>query len=171
MEEIEVKILEVDKMEVIERLRGLGARKIFDGDVITTYFDFEDRRLAKEGKILRLRKKGDQVELTYKKEISKAKAKIMEEYEIIVDRMDAVVKILEMLGLKEFHKSIKHRISYTKNNIHFEIDTYPDIPAFLEVEAPNLEKLKEYVNKLGFSMNEAKPWSIKDVLEYYRVGA
>jgi len=167
MEEIEVKILEVDKTEVIERLRGLGARKIFDGDVITTYFDFEDRKLAKEGKILRLRKKGDQVELTYKNEISKEEAKIMEEYEIIVDSIDVMKEILGNLGFKEFFKSFKHRISYTKDNIHFEIDTYPDIPAFLEIEAPNLEKLKEYVNKLGFSMNEAKPWSIKDVLEYY----
>jgi len=167
MEEIEVKILEIDEKEVIERLRGLGARKIFDGDVITTYFDFEDKRLAKEGKILRLRKKGDQVELTYKKKISKKEAKITDEYEVIVDRIDAVVEILEMVGLKEFHKSIKHRISYTKDNIHFEIDTYPGIPAFLEIEAQSVGELREYINKLGFSMDETLPWSIKDVLEYY----
>jgi len=72
-----------------------------------------------------------------------------------------------MVGLKEFHKSIKHRISYTKDNIHFEIDTYPGIPAFLEIEAQSVGELREYINKLGFSMDETLPWSIKDVLEYY----
>ena len=167
MQEIEVKILEVDKEEVIRKLKDFGAKEIFEGEIIAIYFDFEGQKLTKGGKLLRLRKMGEKVELTFKQMISREKAKIMEEYEVKLTEFDVIKKILNELGLKEFRKVIKHRVSYTLNNIHFELDTFPDIPAFLEIEAPSIEKIREFTHKLGFSIEDTRPWSIWDVLEYY----
>lgn len=167
MKEIEVKILGVDKEEVIKKLKDLGVDEVFDGEIKTSYFDSDDGWLKREGKVLRLREKGEELKFTIKKGISKEEAKIMEEFEVGLDEFEPVKNILNGLGLKEIQKIIKHRISYVLDDMHFEIDSHPGIPTFLEIEGPSIEKVKEYVEKLGFTMEDTKPWSVWDVLEYY----
>jgi adenylate cyclase class 2 len=167
LREIEVKILEVDVKETEEKLRKIGAQKIFEGELLTLYFDFEDRRLEREGKVLRLRKKEDAVILTYKKVLSQDKAKIMEEYELLVNSPELMQKIFKGLGVLPLYELRKRRISYNLDKINFEIDKYPEIPAFLEVEVSSLEELDGIISKLGFSREDAKPFSIKEVLQYY----
>lgn len=169
MNEIEVKILDIDKNKVIEKLDSLGAKKVYEGKVNASFFDFFDKKLEKNNSFLRLRDKEKFSELTLKKSISKDTAKIMEETEIVVDNFQNAKKILESLGLIESKKKAnKKRISYSLNDIHFEIDSLENYPTYLEVEAPNLEKLKTAVEKLGFSMKDTKPWSMKDVREHYK---
>lgn len=168
MKELEVKILEINKKEVIKKLENLGAKKILDSNVNAIHFDFDDYSLSKQDKILRLRRKGDITELTFKRKISKKKAKIVEELEVKVDDFGSMKKVLERLGLKKIKQYTKHRISYNLNDVHFELDTYPGIPTFLEIEAPDIKKVKESVEKLGYSMKDAKSWNGWDVLKYYR---
>ncbi len=167
MNEIEVKILEIDAEGIIQKLEAWGAKKIFDGEIVASYFDFDSRELFKQDKLLRLRRKGEKCELTFKKTLSLEKARIMDEFEVTLDDYGGTKKILFELGLKEYKRLAKHRLSYLFEGAHFEIDRYPEIPAYLEIEAPNLEKLEELVRKLGFSMSDTKPWSVKNVLEHY----
>jgi len=169
LKEIEVKILEINIEEIKAKLKELGAEKIFDGEVISVYYDFSDKRLEKESKILRLRQKDNKVILTYKELISQEKAKIMDEYELSVDDFETMKKIFEGIGLSPLYEFNKQRTTYKLNQTHFEIDKYPDIPAFLEIEAPDLETIDEFVSEFGFSREEAKSYSIKDVLEYYGI--
>lgn len=169
MNEIEVKILEIDKIKVIEKLESLGAKKCFEGRVNASFFDFSDKKLEKNNSFLRLRDKENFSELTLKKSISKDTAKIMDETEIVVDNFKNAKKILESLGLVESKKKAnKKRISYSLNDVHFEIDSLENYPTYLEIEAPDLEKLKIAVEKMGFSMKDTKPWSMKEVREYYK---
>lgn len=42
MEEIEVKILEVNRTKIERTLAGLGAKKVFDGNLETLFFDFKE---------------------------------------------------------------------------------------------------------------------------------
>lgn len=167
LEEIEVKILEINVREIKKKLRKIGAEKIFEGEMISVYFDFRDKRLEKEGKILRLREKKGKVILTYKELISRYKAKIMDEYELLVGDFVAMKKIFEGLGLFTLYEFSKHRTTYELEKTHFEIDKYPDIPAFLEIEAPDLDTIHQFVSEFGFSREEVKSYSIKEVLEYY----
>ena len=167
MKEIEVKILEINVEEVERKLKKMGAEKVFEGEVISIYFDFSDKSLEKEGKILRLRQKGNKVILTYKELISQDEAKIMDEYELEVDDFSSMKKIFEGIGLSPLYEFKKKRITYELNQIHFEIDEYPGVPAFLEVEAPDLCTIDEIVSELGFSKEKVNSYSIKDVLEYY----
>ncbi|MEM9984178.1 MAG: CYTH domain-containing protein, partial [Bacteroidota bacterium] len=67
MEEIEVKILEIDRAQVEQRLKALGATLSFDGEMIALFFDFADRRIKSAGSVLRLRKEGDRSVLTHKR--------------------------------------------------------------------------------------------------------
>jgi len=167
LKEIEVKILEINVEEVEEKLKKMGAEKVFEGEVVSIYFDFPDKSLEKEGKILRLRQKGDKVILTYKELISQDKAKIMDEYELNVDDFESMKKIFEGIGLCPLYQFRKHRTTYKLKRTHFEIDKYPDIPAFLEIETPDLSTIDEMISELGFPKEKVNSYSIKDVLEYY----
>jgi adenylate cyclase class 2 len=167
MKEIEVKILEIDVEEIEKKLKKMEAEKVFEGEVVSIYFDFPDKLLEREGKILRLRQKGDKVILTYKELISKDEAKIMDEYELEVNDFESMKKMFEGVGLFPLYEFNKHRTTYKLNNTNFEIDKYPDIPAFLEIESPDLKTINDMVSKLGFSKEEVNSYSIKEVLEYY----
>jgi len=167
LKEIEVKILEINVEEIEEKLREIGAKKVFEGELVSIYFDFESRSLEREGKVLRLRQKGDTVILTYKELISQDEAKIMDEYELAVDELEPMKRIFEGIGLFPLYEFNKHRTTYKLSQINFEIDKYPDIPAFLEIETSDLNTLNGIISEFGFSSEEVKSYSIKDVLEYY----
>lgn len=167
MKEIEVKILEINIEEVEKKLKEMGAEKVFFGEVVSVYFDFPDKSLEKEGKILRLRQKEDKVILTYKELISQDEAKIMDEHELEVGDFGGVKRIFEGIGLFPLYQFNKHRTTYKLNNTNFEIDKYPGIPAFLEIEAPDLDTIYAIVSDLGFSKEKVNSYSVKEVLEYY----
>tara|TARA_Y100000034_G_scaffold134670_1_gene203794 strand:- start:503 stop:1027 length:525 start_codon:yes stop_codon:yes gene_type:complete len=167
MKEIEVKILEIDKKEIIEKLEILGAKRIFEGNIDSHVFVFDDDRIKKNLSTLRLRKMGAGVELVFKKGISKKDVKIEEETQVNLDNFDLMFKILENVGLKSKINSKKKRISYLLDEVRVEIDTYEDIPTFLEIEAPSVTILNKTIERLGFSLEQAKPWSGRDVFEHY----
>lgn len=48
----------------------------------------------------------------------------------------------------------------------FEIDTFKESP-YLEIESNTKEKVRALVKKLGYEMKDAKPWSSRQVIEYY----
>lgn len=167
MEEIEIKILEINKDEVVKKLEKLGAKKIFDGDMCAVRFDYPNNEFEKQGKLIRLRKKAKKVELTYKERIPNSKAKSMQEFGVFVSSFEGMEEILKGIGFVEHGKIEKNRITYKLGDVHFEIDTMSGIPTFLEIEAPILDLISFYVKKLGFQENQVKPWSVKDVIEYY----
>ncbi len=167
MKEHEVKILDVDEKQIIKKLEKLGAILIFDGEMNSSYYDLKNNVLRNSGKMLRIRKKGKKTILTLKLPKESEEMQINSEYEVEVSDFDTMQKILSQLELNEFAKDFRHRKSYRLNGATVEINKYPDIPVFLELEAHSPKKLKEIVALLGHSMGNTKPWSGKDVLNYY----
>jgi adenylate cyclase, class 2 len=169
MQEIEVKILEIDVEAVRKKLLALGAKKIFDGEVHATLLDFPDKRMIKADQFVRVRKVGDQTELCYKgaKEANK-QFKSREEIEVNTSDFDTTLTLLKKIGLKEFHEGRKHRESYKINYVRFEIDSWVNIPPFLEIESTNEDKIKEYVEKLGYTMQDTTTISFHEIEEMYK---
>jgi len=171
MEEIEVKILDINVSDIILKLEKLGAKKVFDGELYALYFDDENDTLKKNHEVLRLRKEGNIAVLCKKKIISKKEAKIAHEEEEIVD-FDTKYNELIAQGYTPKFTLKKHRESYKLKDTKIEIDTfkgkYSFVPPFLEVEAPNMNKLEKTVKKLGYTMKQTKPWSGKDVIKHYQ---
>ena len=172
MQEIEVKILEVNREKVEEKLARLGARKIYDDDIQTFFFDFKDSRIVKTKDVLRLRKEQGKTELTYKKVHATQTAKNAEEYSVEVSNIETTQKILEYLGLVATEKMLKHRISYIIDNVRFDIDRYLDnykfIPEFMEIEAENVDPIYKYAELLGFKPKDCLPWSTEELIRYYK---
>lgn len=169
MKETEVKFLEINKKEIIRKLARLGAKKVFEGDIEAYFFDYPDKRLNKRGKILRLRKKSKEIEFNLKQNMIVTAAKNVDETEVNISDFELMKKILESIGLEISHTlPKKHRTSYSLNDLHFEIEKYKGIPAFLEIESDSEEKLKKAARLLGLDMKDAKSWTQKEVLEYYK---
>ena len=171
MKELEVKILEVNRIKIGETLAGLGAKKVFDGDIETSFFDFKDSTIIKAKNVLRLRKEQNKTELTYKKVHVTQKAKVAEEYSVEVSNLETMKKILENLGLSIIESMQKHRVSYTLDHVRFDIDRYFGgygyIPELLEIEAENIDLIHKYAALLGFKAKDCLPWSTNELIRHY----
>lgn len=162
--EIEAKVLDVDRKELEQKIEDLGAEKIFEGHIESEFFDFPDGRIEEKG-LLRLRKREDKTFITRKKEISYEEAKEMEEIEFDVGSREEARKFLESLGLEKVHGSQKNRVKWVKDDTEFVIDKIPKIPPMLEIEAPTKEELREVFEKIGFSIDETVNWGAKKIRE------
>jgi len=172
MQEVEVKIIAVDRTKVEAKLRAVGASKSFEGDLETLFFDLPDGSISKADNLLRLRKKGDKSELTFKSFVSDKGAKVREEYEVLVSDFGTTRLILESIGLKGFEHVRKHRISYAlKDGVMVDFDKYTGelahIPDLMEIEAKDVATLNSHIKLLGFSEEDAKPWTTFDLINYY----
>lgn len=171
MKEIEVKILEVDVAKLCEQLESMGAKRVFEGDLQVSFYDFEDKRLYEAGTRVRLRESSDQVEFTLKQKLSHERAKIADEFQVMVDDVAQLQSILQRLGMQSYRTYEKHRVSYTLGDARFEIDTYEGLPPLLEIEAPSVEACYELASTLGYSTNQIKPWSGSEVIAHYAQAA
>ncbi|MFP4641697.1 MAG: class IV adenylate cyclase, partial [Dehalococcoidia bacterium] len=165
---VEVKILNIDRNEVEEKLRSLGAEKEFDGEVHALFFDFPDKLITDDSGMLRLRKVGERTQLTFKRAVSSDETKIRDEREVEISDFDTARDILQSMGLSVWLEMRKHRTTYSLLGVHFEFDKHHDqyefIPEFLEIEAVDPDTVYKYAQTLGFKKDDCKPWTILDIV-------
>ena len=105
MEEIEVKFLEINVLDVINKLEKLGAKKVFDFLFCRRLFDFPDLSLAQNHSWLRLRDEGDKITLAFKKRFGVSENKLkdegMHEIEINVNDFKKTAELLHSIGMIE----------------------------------------------------------------------
>ncbi|MBU0666584.1 MAG: class IV adenylate cyclase [Nanoarchaeota archaeon] len=168
MKEIEVKILEINREELEEKLVSMGAKKVFDNEIYGLFFRIEG---IENKDTLRLRKEGEETFLTLKKYIPNTTVKTRDEYEVKVSDFETARTILDLLGAKEYATIRKHRTSYELSDAHIEFDKYLDeyefVPEFLEIEAKNEKTVFHIAKKLGFQPEECLPINTKEVIKTY----
>lgn len=168
MIETEVKIIGIDRRAVEKRLNSLGARKVFDGTLDGTIFDFPGLKLKRSGRLLRLRREGHgKTTLAAKKMISTAGAKRATEIEVGVPDSGKMRKLLGALGFAQVSRKKKKRTSYRLGSLRFEIDKYPGIPPFLEIEGKTGKALVRGAKLLGFRKGDLKSWTTWDLFRHY----
>ena len=169
MQEIEVKILEVDVPALIVRFEQEGAQKTFEGEVCTVHYEPRSKTKNVADLVLRLRKQGDRATVTLKKRLFQEGVKAMEEYEVNIADFAMMGTILQELGFSAGKEVRKRRASYALADVHFDLDTYTGIPTFLEIEAQSAAIVERWVQRLGYTMTDAKPWSTKELFRHYGI--
>lgn len=165
MKETEIKILDISKEEMIKKLSDLGAQNHGQHFIIEKAFDFPSNSGMKINGLLRLRKVDEKVELCYKQKIQgNENFKIEEETETTVTDFDITQKILLSIGLKEKRHREKKRTSFTLNNTKIEIDEYPKIPPYMEVEGAE-EAIEQTLHLLGFTLQDSCNLTATDVIK------
>jgi len=176
MDEIEVKILEIDRRGLEKKLAGLGAEKTFDGEIYGIFYDFPDNSIREAKDTMRLRRVGGRSYIAYKKFVGNAvgrcPAKVREEYEVEVSDFESARLILLSLGLVPWMEMRKHRTTYELPGVSFELDKHTDgysyVPEFMEIEAADVGTLYRYVEALGYERSDCRPWTIVEVADYYQ---
>jgi adenylate cyclase, class 2 len=168
MEEIEVKFLNIDPVKTEKKLVALGAKRIFEKLYRRRVFDYPDYRLDKSGAWLRLRDEGEKITLTFKKRIEIDSGEngndvTAEETGIVVNDFDMTTEMLLKLGFIEKHYVENKRIRYMLGDIEFDIDTYPQLEPYIEIEAPSWEKIDKGTKLLGFDKKNRKIYSATQI--------
>ena len=167
MKEVELKILEVSKREVIKKLKLVGAKKVF-GPVLVKELYFSDDFENSAYTSLRLRKVGKKNELTLKYKKSKSRFLVREELETEVIDFGVTKAMLEKLGFRVFCQREKMREEYVYRGVKIEIDEYPSIPCFLEIEAKTEALVVQIIKKLGFEKLKTSNATATDVIKSYK---
>lgn len=152
--EIEAKFLEVDVNDLKSRLRELGA-KDFGEDLITEVI-FYDKQMQwpKENKFVRIRTANKAAALTYKHDKS-ASLTGTTELEFKISDPAAAEKFLIALGLVAFRHQEKKRHSFALGDVAIDIDTWPQVPTYVEIEGKTEAAVKAAAAKLGFDWKKA----------------
>lgn len=165
MLEIEVKFLNINPESIEKKLKEIGAEKVGEYFYRRRVFDYPDWRLDKNHSWLRLRDEGEQITLSLKKRLGvdednkKNNDAGMEEIEIKVNNFDETANLILSLGFVEKHYAENKRTRWLKDGVEFDIDIYPELETFLEIEAPTWEKIDEAIGWLDLNQEDKKIFS------------
>ena len=151
--EIEVRFLEINKEVLIKKLLELGA--VDSGEVMLEEIIFYDPegKWKEQEKRVRLRKSGDKIKLSYKE----TKNKTIDgttELEFDVSDMMKAEEFLEKVGLVAFRHQQKKRHTFELSDVVIDIDTWPRIPTYVELEGPSEVAIKEVAEKLDLDWSD-----------------
>ena len=119
-------------------------------------FDYPDRRLDAKGGWVRVRDEGDRVTMSYKQAPKGSGVRDCFETELVIDVYERGVEFCKDLGLEQKSYQETKRESWTLDGVHFDIDTWPGIPTFIEVEANDQATVHRYVEALGCTWADAR---------------
>ena len=156
--EIETKVLDIDKDIILEKLISMNAEKIQETRLKVDWYRSKGTKEGEDPWFLRIRSnsKGEH-EVTWK-----AKSEILgvsrkhKEINFLIGEPEKLADLFEELGLEKYAHQEKDRISFSFKNYRFDMDTYPGMPPYLEIESDSEEAIKEAMKLLGVENN--KTW-------------
>lgn len=151
MQEREIKFLEVDVEKLEKKLQEIGAEKKYD-DVFEEWIFIKPEWKAIRGRV-RVRKGNGKVELAYKETIQETGQGNIEIEFGITDAKKAKA-FIEKMGLENVRHQQKRRIHYIFKGVEIDIDFWPMIPAYVEIEGKSLEQLEAVATQLGFDLTK-----------------
>lgn len=165
MIEIEVKFRISDIVKIRKALRKIGAKGI--DKVLQEDFSFDDdgETLARSGKLLRLRKAGDRVYLTFKSLRRRGKFKEAEEIEIQVSDFEKAKELLGRLGFRPKRKLRKQRETWSFGSSEILVDQSA-LGSFLEIEGSK-KGIEEIVRLLSLDEQERSTKTYEEIYQEF----
>ena len=173
--EVEKKVLNIDKDAIITKLENLWAKKKFSWWIKDNRYDFESKKLTESRMIFRTRETYNWNFITLKKRLDNNteksiwKCSIDREFEITVDNINEIIKLIKELwmDLIEKKRRVKNRISYELDWVHFDFDRYDDIPWFLEIESDHEKTVNKWIKKLNLQNFPTANYGPRVLEEHY----
>lgn len=163
--EYEVRVLEINEKELIQKLEALGATKIGEYNQKRYVYDLKP---ASPQKWIRLRTNGEKITLTYKN-IETNKIDGTKELEIEVSDFESTNKILEILGYQNKGYQENKRVQYNLSGVEIDIDTWPLIPAYVEIEGEDEQSVLEMINRLALNEEKVTTLDVQSVYMQYGI--
>ncbi|MES2223513.1 MAG: CYTH domain-containing protein [Patescibacteria group bacterium] len=177
-QEIETKVLDIHKDHIISKLKDLGAKEKGARTKLTV--DWFRKIGITEGQdpwYLRIRSYDDNKhEVTWKaKSVIEGNIRKHKEINFMIEEPKQLKDLFEEIELENYAHQEKYRTSFTLKDWQFDIDEYPGMPAFIEIEGQSEEHINEAMELLDIKDN--KTWTdgertlVQDVygLDWYKM--
>ena len=164
--EYEVRVLEIEVEKIKQKLNELGANLVEDVFQRRYVYDFNPK---KQNKWIRLRTNGIKTTLTIKS-IESSSIDGTKELEIEVNDFDAANEILSELGYNPKGFQENKRIRYNLNGVEIDIDTWPLIPTYLEIEGKSEKEVFDTLELLNISKEKSTSLDVQSIYkEIYNI--
>lgn len=136
----------------------------------TELISFLEKFHNNEKKWIRLRKTNKKTTLTVKHILADNDTNIQQmlETEMEVPSIKEANDFLRALGYSHKCYQEKKRISYVLNNHTIDIDTWPGLPTYMEIEGEDEEDINSILNLLGYSIKDTVSCTVDEV--YRKMG-
>ncbi len=151
MQEIETKVLEVNIEEVKSVFAALGAKEIQNTRLVVDWYGPKGVGASEQPWYLRIRTTTDGKNEVSWKSLPKitGNTRHSDEVNINVDNAQMAKSLFESIGLENYAHQEKDRISFTLKDWNFDLDQYPGMPAYLEIEGKTHEHVQEAIKLLN----------------------
>jgi adenylate cyclase class 2 len=151
MYEVETKILEVNKDQISQKLNELGAELLQDTKLVVDWYG--PKGLTHNGDdpwFLRVRTyQGGKSEITWKgKSNILGASRSHQEINFDISDAEKVGDLFLALDLEKYAHQEKYRTSWQYQNWRFDLDVYPKMPAYLEIEGKDEQHIQEAIKLL-----------------------
>lgn len=164
--EYEARILDIDKDILEKRLTELGAKKEADFDYRRRVYNFNP---STDHKWIRLRTDGTKTTLTIK-QVLDSTIDGTKEMEIEVSNFEETDKILNELGYVSHTYQESKRTRYFLDGVEIDIDSWPYIPTYVEIEGKSVEEVETIIEKLNLDKTKQTSIDVQGVFkEFYNI--
>ncbi len=170
--EIETKVLDIDVDDIKKKCVDLGAKKIQETILKVSWYRLKGIKEGEDPWFLRIRSNSEgSHEVTWKgKSDVLGAARKHAEINFMVQDSEKLGELFEGIGLEKYAYQEKKRTSFVLRDWVFEIDEYPKMPPFLEIEGKIEEHVKEAIKLLKLEKN--RTWATgerKLIQEVYKL--
>ena len=162
--EYEARFLDIDPAEIIDQLKSRGARQTMPRTLMRRIVFVNDAIEARGGWV-RLRQQGERTFLTYKQVANGGPSAIdsILEAEAEVVNFDATRVLVEAMGFTAKRYQENYREEWQLDSVTYDIDTWPDLPTYLEVEGTDEQAVRTAAADLGLDPATASYGSVDEV--------
>ena len=159
--EIEAKFLNTDHDAIRAKLKKLGAKLEHPKRLMRRRnFDFQSLSLDKINGWVRVRDEGDKITMTYK-QLDHRGLHGTKEVNLTIDDYEQAKAFLEAVNLECKSEQETTRESWSLDGVQIELDEWPWIKPFIELEAKDEAGIKQAAKKLGLDWSKATHGSVE----------
>ncbi|MCK9871874.1 CYTH domain-containing protein [Nocardiopsis dassonvillei] len=163
--EFEARFLAIDTDAITGRLRERGATCTMPRTLMRRVV-LKNQDISDRGGWLRLREQGDRTMLTYKQVNDADGASGIDgilEAEVEVADFHAAQHLLEAMGFAALRYQENYREEWQLDGVTYDLDTWPDLPTYLEIEGPGEEAVRAAAAMLDLDYATATFGSVDEV--------
>lgn len=157
--EYEARILNIDLIEFSKKLEMLGATKENDYDYKRYVYNMNPPVYEKW---IRLRTNGKKTTLTIK-EITNYSISGTKEKEIVVSDFEMTNEILKELGYTAKSYQENKRTRYHLNGVEIDVDSWPLIPPYIEIEGSSEQEVIHTAEILGYAKENLVTLDVENI--------
>ena len=154
--EFEATYLDINKDNIRRKLEDIGAR-LTRSEYKQRRYNFDLQSLGRNfWEWVRIRDEGNKITMAYKNISTGSSIEEQKEVEIEISDMDLGVEFMENLGARMTNYSETLRERWMFNSVEIDIDTWPYLDPYVEIEGKNKEDVIKVSESLGFDFKNAK---------------